>query len=212
MRHSLCSTTVTNIFTLKTARGSHAEEHSRLQVLAGQRVDPTWREATHVCDGLGADECVLSLSLRGLVLADDCAHLPYTVKTREGCLPVPELDEIIGAFFAFQSDGEAPENCYVPGTVIGMVLVDPKAEGEISRKDPRRLLKEDVAPTLVKSELDLINTIVERVWEWDPDILSGWEVQTASWGYVTHRMGTYAAADGTIILLSLLPLPRPPRS
>ena len=109
---------------------------------------------------------------------------------------MPELDPIIGALFAFQSDGEAPDNCYLPGCHIGMILVDPAqaaggGEPELSTKDPRRLLGHNVRPDIVADEVSLINLLIERVWEWDPDILSGWEVQTASWGYVTHRMSTY---------------------
>lgn len=110
-------------------------------------------------------------------------------------MPLPEEDPIVGAFFAFQSDGEAPDNCYLPGCHIGLLLVDPAAaalgEPELSAKDPRRLLGHDVRPELVRDELSLINRLTELVWQWDPDILSGWEVQTASWGYVTHRMSTY---------------------
>lgn len=117
-----------------------------------------------------------------------------TVQTRPGRLPVPEVDPIVGAFFAFQSDGEAPDNCYLPGCHIGMILVDPTqaaSEATFSTKDPRRLLGHDVRPNFVPDEISLINLLIERVWEWDPDILSGWEVQANSWGYVTHRTAIY---------------------
>jgi DNA polymerase elongation subunit (family B) len=86
------------------------------------------------------------------------------------------------------------DNCYLPGCHIGMILVDPDKAGsgaDLSTKDSRRLLEHDVRPEIVSDEVSLINLLIERVWEWDPDILSGWEVQTASWGYVTHRMSTY---------------------
>jgi DNA polymerase zeta len=37
------------------------------------------------------------------------------------------------------------------------------------------------------SELDLINRLTDLVREFDPDILSGYEVQSSSWGYVIER-------------------------
>jgi DNA polymerase elongation subunit (family B) len=37
------------------------------------------------------------------------------------------------------------------------------------------------------SELDLINQLTDLVREFDPDILTGYEVQSASWGYVIER-------------------------
>lgn len=40
-------------------------------------------------------------------------------------------------------------------------------------------------------ELDLINRIIDVVRELDPDIIVGWDVQTASWGYLNARANTY---------------------
>lgn len=37
------------------------------------------------------------------------------------------------------------------------------------------------------TELDLINATIDLVLELDPDVLVGWEVQTASWGYLEAR-------------------------
>lgn len=37
------------------------------------------------------------------------------------------------------------------------------------------------------SELDLINRLTDIVRELDPDILSGYEVQSSSWGYIIER-------------------------
>jgi DNA polymerase zeta len=37
------------------------------------------------------------------------------------------------------------------------------------------------------SELDLINRITDIVRNFDPDVLTGFEVQSASWGYVIER-------------------------
>lgn len=45
----------------------------------------------------------------------------------------------------------------------------------------------DYTMEVVESELELLNRLVDRVVELDPDIVSAWEVQTASWGYVRAR-------------------------
>lgn len=37
------------------------------------------------------------------------------------------------------------------------------------------------------SELDLINRLTDLVREFDPDILTGYEVQSSSWGYLIER-------------------------
>lgn len=40
-------------------------------------------------------------------------------------------------------------------------------------------------------ELDLINGVVDLVIELDPDILTGWEVQLDSWGFLEARAGIH---------------------
>ncbi|KAF9070958.1 hypothetical protein BDP27DRAFT_1419480 [Rhodocollybia butyracea] len=44
-----------------------------------------------------------------------------------------------------------------------------------------------VSLEVFSSELDLINSFVDIVVELDPDILTGWDVQNASWGYFAAR-------------------------
>jgi DNA polymerase zeta len=46
---------------------------------------------------------------------------------------------------------------------------------------------------LVLNELDLINRIVDIVVDLDPDVLVGWEVQAASWGYLNARGWHYGS-------------------
>lgn len=40
---------------------------------------------------------------------------------------------------------------------------------------------------IVDSELELINTFVDKVVAWDPEVLCGYEIQNASWGYLLER-------------------------
>ena len=54
------------------------------------------------------------------------------------------------------------------------------------------------------NELDLFNRLIDLIIEIDPDILTGWEVQAGSWGYLEARGQTYGS--GLDFLFQLLPL------
>lgn len=41
------------------------------------------------------------------------------------------------------------------------------------------------------TELDMLNRFVDFVIELDPDILTGWELQLSSWGYLNARSNSY---------------------
>ena len=43
----------------------------------------------------------------------------------------------------------------------------------------------------VDSELELLNRVIDVIVDFDPDIISGWEVQAASWGYLGTRGRSY---------------------
>lgn len=44
---------------------------------------------------------------------------------------------------------------------------------------------------IVDDELDLLNRVVDIVLELDPDVIVGWEIQNASWGYLKARGNHY---------------------
>lgn len=90
--------------------------------------------------------------------------------------PVQELDEIVAAFYSFQGVEMSAVNC-------GMIIVDAKS----TRKPTFR----DSKINVVSTELDLLNQIVDVVVELDPDIVVGWEIQAASWGYLNERGRQY---------------------
>ena len=48
-------------------------------------------------------------------------------------------------------------------------------------------------------ELDLLNAVADLVIELDPDILTGWEVQLNSWGFLEARSRTHGASDSQLI-------------
>lgn len=51
----------------------------------------------------------------------------------------------------------------------------------------------------VESELDILNQTIDCVLQLDPDIVTGWEVQAASWGYLEARGRTFGACGMKIL-------------
>ncbi|OQE23950.1 hypothetical protein PENFLA_c010G01476 [Penicillium flavigenum] len=109
--------------------------------------------------------------------------LEVHVNTRGALLPNPEEDEITSLFWCIQSEDEDIEvNSHLPGVHVGMVY---HGEGERPEAKISKALTIDVGhePT----ELDLINRLIDIVRYYDPDIITGYEVHNASWGYVIER-------------------------
>ncbi|KAJ7492610.1 hypothetical protein FB451DRAFT_1022509 [Mycena latifolia] len=90
--------------------------------------------------------------------------------------PNHQIDAIVAAFYSFE--GVDSDTC-----CSGMVIVDstliPKTGFGNSKID------------VVLTELDLLNQIVDVVVDLDPDIVVGWEIQSASWGYMNERGHQY---------------------
>ena len=98
------------------------------------------------------------------------------VPTREEHVPDPDVDEIMAAFYTYKDfEGGAPQT--------GVVTI------QDTQLDQQRL--RDVQLEAVPSEFELINRVVDIIVELDPDILVGWEVQRASWGYFNARGQQY---------------------
>lgn len=49
----------------------------------------------------------------------------------------------------------------------------------------------DIPSQVVATELDLLNTVVDVVLDFDPDVVCGWEIQSSSWGYIDARGQKY---------------------
>lgn len=90
---------------------------------------------------------------------------------------------MIALFYSFQdSDQDAGEAISFQTGIIA--TESPQLNG-------RRL--RDSKAEFVESELELLNRLIDVVIELDPDILSGWEVQAASWGFLSARGRVYGA-------------------
>ncbi|KAI0689616.1 hypothetical protein BC835DRAFT_1368378 [Cytidiella melzeri] len=99
-------------------------------------------------------------------------------------LPDPDKDSIVAIFYSFydsnyqRADHDSPFICE-----SGIIALD---NAQLSRLRLRNWNIDSV-----ETELDLLNRVVDVVQTFDPDILTGWEVQTSSWGYITARARSF---------------------
>ncbi|OSD03436.1 hypothetical protein PYCCODRAFT_1409114 [Trametes coccinea BRFM310] len=99
-------------------------------------------------------------------------------------VPDPDEDEVMVIFYALHSsDQDATANEGSFACYSGIIAVGS------DQLNARRL--RNVKAEFVDNELDLINRLIDIVLELDPDILSGWEVQASSWGYLAARGRSY---------------------
>ncbi|KAF6766026.1 hypothetical protein DFP72DRAFT_4246 [Ephemerocybe angulata] len=96
--------------------------------------------------------------------------------SENGKNPNPEKDRIVAAFYAIHVAGAS-------SIQTGLITVDTPP------LDPRRLREFPLEQ--VDTELDLIIRVTDLILELDPDILTGWEIQKGSWGYLSARGEDY---------------------
>lgn len=89
-------------------------------------------------------------------------------------MPDANQDEIVALFYAVGND-KLHSGLLDQGI---LVVQNPQL-------DPRRL--RGYSLEVLSDELELINRIIDIIIDIDPDILVGWEVQAASWGYLSFR-------------------------
>ncbi|KAG6376575.1 hypothetical protein JVT61DRAFT_1553 [Boletus reticuloceps] len=93
-------------------------------------------------------------------------------------MPDANQDEIIALFYSLGTD-----DLHSGLLDQGILVVDSP------QLNPHRL--RDHSIEVLSDELDLINRIIDIIVGVDPDILVGWEVQTASWGYLSFPGSQY---------------------
>ncbi|KAK5086605.1 DNA polymerase zeta [Lithohypha guttulata] len=109
--------------------------------------------------------------------------LEVHVNTRGTLAPNPEHDPITCIFWCFQSDDEdVVVNTDEAGTHAGILAL--AEENPMSRRISQ-IVPIDVEEE--QSELELLTRMVDIVRQWDPDILTGYEVHNNSWGYLIER-------------------------
>ncbi|KAF8443842.1 hypothetical protein L210DRAFT_3611257 [Boletus edulis BED1] len=100
------------------------------------------------------------------------------VASRGDRMPDANQDEIVALFYALGTD-----DLHSGLLDQGILVVDSP------QLNPHRL--RDYSLEVFSDELDLINRIIDIIVGVDPDILVGWEVQAASWGYLSFRGSQY---------------------
>jgi DNA polymerase zeta len=103
------------------------------------------------------------------------------VPTHGNIVPDPNTDEIAAIFYSFQGSAFTVDSAQ--GFAHGKVII------ENDKFNPQRL--HGIQMDNVSDELELLNRIVDIVVDLDPDIIVGWEVQAASWGYLNSRGRQY---------------------
>ncbi|KAI5480032.1 hypothetical protein MNV49_001997 [Pseudohyphozyma bogoriensis] len=128
---------------------------------------------------------------KGAASSEEKQHLAILaielqINTREGFLPDPEHDDIASLFYCLQTDNEDVDaNGRGDGRHVGVIAV--------KHPNPSVDLKARLGPlkyalTIVDSEHELVNIFIDKVrYEWDPEIVAGYEVHNASWGYLIER-------------------------
>ncbi|KAG5651144.1 hypothetical protein H0H81_009716 [Sphagnurus paluster] len=96
--------------------------------------------------------------------------------TNDGKAPNPEINGITAAFYAYQTCETQPRKGRII-VVQASNFVEPRIR--------------DLKLEMVENEIDLINKIVDVVRDLDPDVLTGWDTQKGSWGYLDTRGRSY---------------------
>ncbi|GBE80756.1 DNA polymerase zeta catalytic subunit [Sparassis crispa] len=103
-------------------------------------------------------------------------------------LPDPGVDEVVAVFYSYQDADTDTNGNEAFSCQRGIIAV------EHNQLNPRRL--REFPLEIASNELDLLNRFVDIVGEIDPDIVVGWEVQAASWGYLSARGQSYGLDIG----------------
>ncbi|GAB7337155.1 hypothetical protein MBLNU457_g2548t1 [Dothideomycetes sp. NU457] len=107
--------------------------------------------------------------------------LEVHINSRHDLAPDPEHDEISCIFWCLQSDDDGLVD-NESGLRLGCLVLD-KQEG-LADKIRKQV---NIEVEQEEDELDLINSMVDIVRSFDPDILTGYEVHNSSWGYLIER-------------------------
>jgi DNA polymerase zeta len=109
--------------------------------------------------------------------------LEVHVNTRGNLAPNPDEDEIACLFWCVQSEDDDFDSNGPQVDKYTGILVHDKA-GIITKNIYRHVPVEvEAQPT----ELDLLTRMTDIVRQYDPDILTGYEVHNSSWGYIIER-------------------------
>jgi DNA polymerase zeta len=109
--------------------------------------------------------------------------LEVHVNSRADLAPDPEHDEICCIVWSLKADDtDLVGNAGHDDKYVGVIVLS--TEGDLTER-MRKSVGVDVEEE--DNELDVLNRLVDIVREYDPDILTGYEVHNSSWGYLVER-------------------------
>jgi DNA polymerase zeta len=105
--------------------------------------------------------------------------LEVHVNSRGDLAPDPEKDEVSLVVWCIADEQMVEE------TKMGIVVLN-KDESDLPERI-QKIVGNEIEVASEEVEIDLINRMVDIVREYDPDILTGFEVHNNSWGYLIER-------------------------
>ena len=109
--------------------------------------------------------------------------LEVHVNSRADLAPDPEHDEIACIVWSLKADDtDLVSNAGHDDQYVGVIVLS--TDGDLTQR-MRKSVGVDVEEE--DNELDVLNRLVDIVREYDPDILTGYEVHNSSWGYLIER-------------------------
>ncbi|XP_050308972.1 DNA polymerase zeta catalytic subunit isoform X6 [Anthonomus grandis grandis] len=105
------------------------------------------------------------------------------IRTRGDFKPDPQYDPICAIFYSILND--SPDS---KSNINGVIAIDNLPEDQGSTKSNFFSgLDNNCAITFVDAEISLFQSLVNLVKHWDPDIITGYEIEMLSWGYLIER-------------------------
>ncbi|KEQ61298.1 uncharacterized protein M437DRAFT_51804 [Aureobasidium melanogenum CBS 110374] len=124
-----------------------------------------------------------STSVQHAVQYMSIMSLEVHVNSRSDLAPDPEHDEIACIIWSLKADDtDLVGNAGHDDKYVGVIVLS--TEEDLAER-MRKSIGVDVEEE--DNELDVLNRLVDIVREYDPDILTGYEVHNSSWGYLIER-------------------------
>jgi DNA polymerase zeta len=109
------------------------------------------------------------------------------VITRGQLNPDPAVDPIAGIFYSIYND--VPITSNEPTSENGMIV---NLEMLMCSRDFQNSSQKGFHVTLVANEVEMFEKLFQLVLLWNPDILSGYEIEKSSWGFLLQRAAAIA--------------------
>ncbi|PLW35952.1 hypothetical protein PCASD_12701 [Puccinia coronata f. sp. avenae] len=105
--------------------------------------------------------------------------------------PDPAKDQIKVLFYCLKTERDDIElNRCGSLTRVGIIMVDEHQDNTQASSEPLNLPKyalDQCCIEVVDTEVELLNSLIDKIRNWDPEVLTGFELESWSWGYVMRR-------------------------